>query len=145
WTLRITARAESVDGEGTDDGRKLDDADVRSPGNAVTTLLSACSRGVKREDSAVVTIHTADRETRFRVLKFFTLTFINTLQAIELAPRDFPRAEVTLQCVDDFGKRYDRIAFSISYTRVPQTEERHRHGFRRAAMIPAHKFLVDLA
>ena len=75
--LRISAGAKSVDRESADLWRKLDHADVRSTGNAVAAFLSALGRSVKREDSAVVTIHAANSEARLRVLKIFVLAFVD--------------------------------------------------------------------
>src|SRR5262245_41755592 len=96
-TLRIAAGAERVDRERANRGRKLNHADVSATSHAVTTLLSAAGRGVKREDGAVVTIHTTHRETWLRVLKILVFAFVGTLQSRELTPRNFPRAKITLE------------------------------------------------
>ena len=125
--LRIAACPEGVDGERADAWAKLNHADIRPTSNAISTLLSSFGCGVKREDSAVITVYTANREARFRVLKIFVLAFVETLQSIDLAPRNFPRPKIALQCIDDLGKRGDRILLLISrHTLVPETEKRHR-------------------
>src|SRR5689334_19650989 len=103
--LRIATRAECVNREGANLWRKLDHADVRAAGDTVATLLSVDWRSVDGEHSSIVAIHAADREAWFSVLKVFVLTFVDTLQAVKFAPRNFPRAEVTLKRVDNFGKR----------------------------------------
>jgi|GEM_PF-3034323 len=97
--LRISAGAEGVDGEGANLWTKLDHADIGSTGNTVAALLSTDRRGVKSEDSAIVAIHAADRKTRAAITKLFVLAFINTLKTGEFAPRNFPRAEITLKCI----------------------------------------------
>src|SRR5215203_875976 len=71
--LRVSAGAECVDRQCPDARPKLDNTDVGSACNAVSPFLSTHWRGVKREDSAVITIYTANSETRFRVLKLFSL------------------------------------------------------------------------
>ena len=96
-TLRIAAGAKRVDREGTNFWRKLDHADIRSAGNTVAAFLSFDLRGVQREDSAIVTIHAANSETRLRVLKVFVPAFVNTLQARDFAPLNSPRSKVALQ------------------------------------------------
>src|SRR5215216_4196160 len=74
-TLRIAAGAESVDRKRANLRRKLDHADIRSTGDTVAAFLPAFGRSVEREDSAVVTIHTAHSETGFQILKVFILAF----------------------------------------------------------------------
>src|SRR5215211_1615990 len=69
--LRIATRAKGVDRKGAHLWRKLDYADIRSAGNTVAAFLSADWRGVYGEDSAVVTVHAANRKARSRVQKVF--------------------------------------------------------------------------
>src|SRR5215208_5483020 len=104
-TPGISAGTEGVDRECTDAWRKLNHTDICSAGNAVPAFLSTDGRGVKREYSPVITIHATDSEARPRVLKLFVFAFITTLKTREFAPSNFPRAKITLKCVDDLGKR----------------------------------------
>src|SRR4051812_390547 len=122
--LRISARTERVNRKGTYLWSKLDHADIGAAGNAISSFLSGARSGVERKDSAIVTIHASNRETRLRVLKLFVLAFVKTLQAIKFAPRDLPRPKVTLQCIDNIDECCDRILLvSPRHPLVPETEE----------------------
>src|ERR1043165_604992 len=96
-TLWIAARAKRVDRKRAHLGRKLNDTDVGSACDSVTPFLPVARRGVNREDSAVVTIHTTDGEARLCILKLFALAFVRTLQARDLTPGNSPRSEITLE------------------------------------------------
>src|SRR5215216_4971461 len=93
-TLWISTRAKCVDRQGSDTWPKLNYADIRSTGDAVAPFLSALGRRVKREDRAVVTIHTTNSEARLGIVKILVAALIDTLQAIQVAPRNSPRAEI---------------------------------------------------
>src|SRR6185295_5710636 len=109
-------------------------------------FLSSFRRGIKREDSAVITTHPANSKTRFRILKILVSAFVKTLQAVDFAPRHLPVSKIVLKCVQDFVKRGENIQVLISqYTIMPETEDGHGNRIIRAAMIPARKFVVDFA
>src|SRR5215210_3573071 len=116
--LGITARAERVDRECPDAWSKLNHTDVGCACNAVSALLSTHGRGVKREHSAVITIHTANSETRSRVVKLFTPALVDTLQAIEVAPGNSPGPKITLKCIQGLVKREESIFLFISHPAV---------------------------
>src|SRR5678815_4488452 len=82
--LRISAGAEGVNRQGADLWSKLNHADVGSTGDSVAPFLPALGRSVKREYRAVVTIHSANSEAPFGIVKIFVTRLIDTLQAVEL-------------------------------------------------------------
>src|ERR1043165_271466 len=114
FALRIAAGAKCVNRECTNFWSKLNHTDVRSTGNTVSPFLSSFRCGIQREDSTVITIHPTDRETRFRILKILVPAFVKTLQAVDFAPRHFPRSKIALQCIQNLGKRCESIQVLIS-------------------------------
>src|ERR1044072_9316126 len=88
--LWISTRAEGVYRQRPDAWSKLDHADVSSPRDAVSPLLPALRRSINREHRAIITIHTANSEARLGIVKILVLALIDTLQTINLAPRNFP-------------------------------------------------------
>src|ERR1700741_876976 len=145
-TPGISAGAERVNREGANLPRKFDNTDVSSAGHTIPSFLSTFRRGVKSEDSAVISIHTTNSKTRPGILKVLIHAFVEALQAIELAPGDFPRPKIALECVEHFCKCGENIQILISRDAfVPKAADSHCDRVVRAAMIPAREFVIDLA
>src|SRR5688500_19277080 len=94
---RICAGPERVNRKCPNLRRKLIHADIRSTSNTVPPFLSANRRRVEREDSAIVTIHAANSNAGLCILKVVAFAFVTTLQPADLAPRNFPRTEITFE------------------------------------------------
>src|SRR5438094_8431034 len=98
----VAAGAEGVNRQGANLRRKVHDAYIRCAGNSVEAFLSRRWACVKRKDGAVVAADSRNRKTRTRVIKLFVLTFIKTLEAVELTPRNAPSAKPLLERIESF-------------------------------------------
>src|SRR5437773_3841246 len=103
----VAAGAEGVNRQGANLRRKVHDAYIRCAGNSVEAFLSRRWAGIKGEYGAVVAADSRNRKTRAHIVELFALTFINSLEAIELTPRNAPRAKPLLECIEGFVERIE--------------------------------------